>query len=239
MPANFEKGDLSKSVCKTGQVKDSTVPLHLPAYPRLRSIFKNRQTKGPFLKSRVPVRQKLPSTIPRNQNAQQVKDTLQKLSTRSDARQSSRCPWPQLGFQDSASALATPLDEDQSRMLSLVGNKRIANRLIRPTRFTYAREEKLDAIQFVREAKHIELETGDLRPISLKTAAQKLCINQQCLRRWMTEEQKILTMPAGSKRKRREEVASNDPGLTQSVPVSTSSECVPHEHMDSSTPVTH
>ncbi|KAE8158795.1 hypothetical protein BDV40DRAFT_307507 [Aspergillus tamarii] len=104
------------------------------------------------------------------------------------------------GYQDGTPALVEPLTEEQYRSLKCIGNQRAANRMVRPRRFTYTREEKLLAIRYCREARSLNLETSRCYPITMVVAARKLFLNEEMLRRWMKEEDQLAAMPPGSKR---------------------------------------
>ncbi|OGM46949.1 hypothetical protein ABOM_004419 [Aspergillus bombycis] len=104
------------------------------------------------------------------------------------------------GYQDGAPALVEPLTEEQYRSLTRIGNQRAANRMCRPRRFTYTREEKLSAIRYCREARSYECPPVNLDPITMEVAARKLSISNNLLRRWMKDEFQIVAMPPGSKR---------------------------------------
>ncbi|KAE8383492.1 hypothetical protein BDV26DRAFT_301652 [Aspergillus bertholletiae] len=104
------------------------------------------------------------------------------------------------GYQDGTPAQVETLTEEQHRSLKWIGNRRTANRMCRPTRFTYTREEKLFAIQYCREARSLNIETMTWFPITMEVAARKHLVDEIMLRRWMKDEDKIVAMPTGSKR---------------------------------------
>ncbi|KAB8260097.1 hypothetical protein BDV32DRAFT_158975 [Aspergillus pseudonomiae] len=104
------------------------------------------------------------------------------------------------GYQDGAPALVEPLTEEQYQSLTRIGNQRAANRICRPRRFTYTREEKLSAIHYCRKVTSQNNKPRTWHPIALEEAARKLSIDETLLNRWIHDEVQIAAMPPGSKR---------------------------------------
>ena len=101
----------------------------------------------------------------------------------------------------SAPALQEPLENTQQQfILENVGNKRLASRLYKRTFKIFSKEERLAAIEFCQTRKHINLITGQERPISISSASEILHITTGTLKRWIMNKDKILEMKGGSSR---------------------------------------
>ncbi|KAE8328336.1 hypothetical protein BDV39DRAFT_192208 [Aspergillus sergii] len=145
------------------------------------------------------------STTHKNHTTEQNQQSMENsIGDRLDSSSKSSQSWGRSrarpGYQDGTPALVEPLTEEQYRSLQCIGNQRAANRMVRPRRFTYTREEKLFAIRYCREARSLNVETSRWYPINVEVAARKLLVEERTLKRWMREEDQIVAMPPGSKR---------------------------------------
>ncbi|KAE8416991.1 hypothetical protein BDV36DRAFT_309726 [Aspergillus pseudocaelatus] len=130
------------------------------------------------------------STTQKNHTTEQNQQSMENsMDDRLDSSCKSSQSWGRSrirpGFQDGTPAFS---------------NQRAANRMVRPRRFIYTREEKLSAIRYCREARSLNVETSRCHPITMEVAARKLFLNEVMLRRWMKEEDKLAAMSPGSKR---------------------------------------
>ncbi|KAJ9264623.1 hypothetical protein DTO212C5_7005 [Paecilomyces variotii] len=106
----------------------------------------------------------------------------------------------QNGSQNNTPALEKPLTEDQLQTIDKIGNKQSAQRLYKRTLKIFSKEERLNAIDFLRTRKHVNPTTGQERPISISSASEVLYIGEGTLKRWIKEEGKIVEMRQGSSR---------------------------------------
>ena len=88
--------------------------------------------------------------------------------------------------------------------LTRIQTQRITNTKYKMTRFEYIREDKLNALKYLEEARQVSRVSGKLTPISLETAARKLYISNTNLRLWRKLKAQILVMPPAAVRVKRE-----------------------------------
>ncbi|KAE8143435.1 hypothetical protein BDV38DRAFT_277456 [Aspergillus pseudotamarii] len=65
----------------------------------------------------------------------------------------------------------------------------------RRTRTRHTAAEKLRIISYYRETKELDIDTNELKPISIKTAAARFNIQPRSLRRWLDRESSLKALP--------------------------------------------
>ncbi|KAJ9303889.1 hypothetical protein DTO217A2_6589 [Paecilomyces variotii] len=106
----------------------------------------------------------------------------------------------QNGSQNNTPALEKPLTEDKLQTIDKIGNKQSAQRLYKRTLKIFSKEERLNAIDFLRTRKHVNPTIGQERSISISSASEVLYIGEGTLKRWIKEGGKIVEMRQGSSR---------------------------------------
>ncbi|KAE8422466.1 hypothetical protein BDV36DRAFT_291294 [Aspergillus pseudocaelatus] len=67
--------------------------------------------------------------------------------------------------------------------------------ITRRTRRRHTVAEKLRVISYYRETKELDIDTNELKPISVKTAAARFNIQPRSLRRWLDRENSLKALP--------------------------------------------